>query len=70
MAITVINMTPNQLSIPYDAFHVRSALNQKIPLVPYSVHLFLLKCSPNPRLVKDINYGFKQEEEETFLLIR
>jgi hypothetical protein len=31
-------------------------LNQEIPLVLYPVHLFLLKCSPHPRLVKEINH--------------
>jgi hypothetical protein len=27
VVIIVINVTPNQLSIPYQAFHIRSALN-------------------------------------------
>ena len=53
--IVVINVTPNQLSTSYHAFHIRSALNQKIPLVLYPVHLFPLKCSPSPRLVKGIS---------------
>ena len=70
VVIIVINVTPNQLSIPYHAFHIRSTLNQKIPLALYPVHFFLSKCSPNPRLVKCINNGFEQEEEETFLFIR
>ena len=69
MVIIVINVTPDQLSIPYHAFHIRSTLNQKIQLVLYPVHLFLLKCSPNPRLVKDINHGFEQEVDETLLFI-
>ena len=41
VVIIVISVTPNQLSIPYHAFHIRSTLNQKIPLVLYPVHLFL-----------------------------
>jgi hypothetical protein len=46
-------------------------LKKKIPLVSnLFVHFFLLKCSPNPRLFKDINHAFKQEEEETLLFIR
>jgi hypothetical protein len=70
VVIIVINVTPNQLNILYYAFHIRSALDQKIPLALYPVvHLFLLKCSPNPRLVNDTNHGFKQEEEETFLFL-
>ena len=42
VVIIVINVTPNQLSIPYHAFHVWPALKKKIPLVLYPVHLFLL----------------------------
>jgi len=38
----VVDATSNQLSIPYYAFHMRSALNQKIPLASYLVHLFFL----------------------------
>jgi hypothetical protein len=69
VVMIVISVTPNQPSIPYYAFHIRSALNQKIPLALYPVHFFLLKCSPNPRLVKDINHGFEKEVEETLLFI-
>jgi len=42
VVIIVINVTSNQLSIPHHAFQIRSALNQKIPLASYLVHLFLL----------------------------
>ena len=38
----VVDISSNQLRIPYHAFHIRSALNQKIPLASYLVHLFLL----------------------------
>ena len=38
----VVDVASNQLSIPYCAFHIRSALNQKIPLASYLVHLFFL----------------------------
>jgi hypothetical protein len=38
----VVDVASNQLSTPYYAFHIRSALNQKIPLASYLVHLFLL----------------------------
>ena len=69
VVIIVISVTPNQLSIPYHAPYVWPALKKKIPLVLYPVHLFLLKCSTNPRLVKDINHGFKQEVEETLLFL-
>jgi len=66
----VADVSSNQLAVPYYTPHVRSTLNQKIPLVSYAVHFFLLKCSPNPGLVKDINHGFEQEVEETLLFIR
>lgn len=52
----VANTTTNQLGIPHHASYVWPALNQEIPLVLYPVHLFLLKCSPHPRLVKEINH--------------
>ncbi len=54
----VTNVTSNQLSHTYHAFHIRSALNQKIPLALYLVHFFLLKCLPNPRLIKGIDHRF------------
>jgi len=69
VAIIVINVTPNQLKIPHHAPYVRPSLKKKIPLVPYPVHLFLLRCSPNPRLVKDINHSLKQEVKETLLFL-
>jgi hypothetical protein len=70
VVIIVFNVTLNQFSIPYHAFHVWPALKKKIPLAfNLVVHLFLLKWSLHPRLVKDIDYGFKQEEEETFLFL-
>jgi len=67
----VADVSSNQLAVPYYTPHVWSALKKKIPLVSnLFVHFFLLKCSPNPRLFKDINHAFKQEEEETLLFIR
>jgi hypothetical protein len=66
----VVDVSSNQLSIPQHAPYVWPALKKKIPLAfNFAVHLFLLKCSPRPRLVKDINHGFKQQIEETFLLL-
>jgi hypothetical protein len=48
VVIIVISVSPNQLNIPYYAFHIRSTLNQKIPLVLYpAVHLFLSGSSPH-----------------------
>ena len=42
LASTVVaDVSSNQFRIPYYAFHIRSALNQKIPLASYLVHLFL-----------------------------
>ena len=38
----VVDVASNQLTIPYYALNIRSALNQKIPLASYLVHLFLL----------------------------
>jgi hypothetical protein len=66
MVNVVADIAANQLSIPHHGTYVCSALKQKIPLAfNFAVHLFLLKCSPSSRLVKDINDGFKQEVEET-----
>jgi hypothetical protein len=64
----VSDVSSNQLAVPYYTPHVWTTLKEKIPLVfNFTVHLFLLKCSPNPFLVKDINHGFEKEVEETLL---
>ena len=55
----VVDISSNQLRIADHALYVWPALNQKIPLALYPVHFLLLKCSPNPRLVKDINHRFE-----------
>jgi hypothetical protein len=40
----VADVSSNQLSIPYYAFHIRSALNQEIPLAfNLAVHFFCLR---------------------------
>jgi hypothetical protein len=44
-------------------------LNQKIPLALSLVHFFLLKCSNNNLLVKNIYHGFEQKVKETLLFI-
>ena len=70
MVIIVINVTPNQLGIPYHAFHIGSALNQKIPFALYPVHLFLFERSLNTFLVKNINYAFEYQKKKTLLLLK
>ena len=65
----VTDTTANQLGIPHHTSYVWPALKKQIPLAFYPVHFFLLKCSPNPRLVKDINHGFEQQEEESLLFL-
>ena len=51
----VADMSPNQLSIPHYAPYLWLTLKQKFPLAFNNLfHLFPLKCSPNRRLVKDI----------------
>jgi hypothetical protein len=66
----VTDVSSNQLAVPYYPPYVWPALKKKIPFAfNHAVHLFLLKYSPNPRLVKDINYGFKLEVEETLLFL-
>jgi hypothetical protein len=69
--VTVVtDVSSNQLAVPYYTPYVWPALKKKIPLAfNLVVHLFLLKCPPHPRLVKDINHGFEQEVEETFLFL-
>ena len=69
VSAVVADMSPNQLIVPYHGPYFWLTLNQKIPLALYPVHFFLLKCSPSPRLVKDINHGFEQQEEKTFLFL-
>jgi len=51
VVIIILNVTANESGIPYQTFHIRSALNQKIPLVSYLVHLkssFEALRLPNP----------------------
>ncbi len=69
VVFVVINVTPNQLSIPNYAFYIRSALKQEIPLISYLVHFFLLECSATLRLIKNINHGFKQQKKKTLLFL-
>ena len=62
MVNVVADIAADQLSIPHHGTNVWPALKKEVPLVlNFAVHFFLLKCSPNHRLVKDINHGFEQE---------